>query len=199
MYSSHASKNTMKEYQYIIPAFASLLSFIGALLGVLIGNILQSKLWRKQFEVSYKKDLLNERIKLLERMAAIIAKRHNASVLANHISRLARRADIELSVLLDEKNEMTPEKQKENTATSSISSVNLESVFSMKRELDTLSAEFSATANLSCVYFSEKVRASLSDTRTMAWYELPEGICENIISAMGNEVMLSQIDLQLTV
>ena len=183
----------MQKYQIIISIIAPILSFAGALIGVYFGNRLQRKSWRRQFDISNEKEILSEKIKLLERVAAVIAKRQNAVALANHIKRLGDRADIALAMMFDENGEVESDKLKKISKNSSL---NVESVFTMKQQLDELSAEFAAAANLTSVYFSSHVGEQFSVVKNIPWYNLSEENYQKIITSMGNEILVTRLSLK---
>ncbi|MGI0016650.1 MAG: hypothetical protein ACREBU_24770 [Nitrososphaera sp.] len=64
----------MSNLQIVSNVLTALLAFLGAIGGVVLGRHLQTKSWEKEFNVMLKKNIFEQRIKLIEKTSYLLHK-----------------------------------------------------------------------------------------------------------------------------
>lgn len=169
----------------LISVAAPLFSFFGAIGGVYLARTLQNKAWKREARWNWGRDLMVQRMQIVERAAAIISKRYLAKILNDHLTRVSETAEIVIQGIMKE--DGTIDKCRLDRVSADL--LEIGEAFKLKTQLEELSAEFSAVANLACVYFSVKVREAFMPSASQRWFDLGDIEYRNILVAMGRETI----------
>lgn len=145
--------------EWFVPVLAAVLAFFGALGGSFVSGMFQLNQWNNQIAYEKKKIVLEQRVKLLERLSRIA---NSAAQMRTYNDYLALQVDIHQSYVTcqtsKEKDCQKPDEPKV------VAEVNVK-----RAELN---AEYSATIQLMKVYFSSEVLPTLNElTSRRDWWE----------------------------
>jgi hypothetical protein len=141
------------EKKWFIPLLTAVLAFIGALGGSVVSGIYQKSIWEAQVTYEKKKAILEQRVKLLEKLSRLA---NAASQMKTHNDYLILQAGLAQDYVKcekeNQKNCFKPDDPK------TVSEINIK-----RAELN---SEFSSTLQLFKVYFSPAVQPALNDLAT---------------------------------
>lgn len=172
----------MTRTQIIVTIGTAFLSFVGALLGVYSGSLLDQGNWETRFRLEQRKVILERRIAVMERIAISFNKASVATGLRATVE--FERASTELNVACI-KLSMTPGLK--SAACKQATALDPTRMESIAREFHALSAEFNATLVLAALYFGPETKAAITDMGTDPW-SAGSAKYQRLMDSMGREL-----------
>lgn len=141
---------------------ATLLSFLGALLGVYVGSRLEQSNWESRFALEQKRTILEKRVALLERTVVLFNK---APIIVG------------LRASLDAEKQLVRSSSKGR----------IERVEMMAKEIHNLNSEYASTMTLNSIYFGEATKKAIKALGADPW-SVDSRLNQALIDAMGREL-----------
>lgn len=177
----------METAQIAISLFTAVLAFGGAIGGTLIGDKLRHRAWKREMEYQQKLEILQQRIKLTERAAAVLNKIDRAKTLQSFLDLEIDKSKLEAMSALRAKSESRAEQESDVGDQQKADS---ELVLRLSKEKIELSAELGAVAQLSSIYFGEKTTAAFRQlTSDNPWFEADIELVREVLKSMSAELL----------
>lgn len=168
----------MSNLQILANVLTALIAFFGAIGGVILGRHLQTKFWEKEFNVTLRKDIFEQRIKLIERMAYLLHKSERVQVIKDIID--AQVYVIKMAIKNNDRK--LPEGWFDK-------GINMDSLLELNKEMLDITAEFAAVGSLSLIYFGKKTKLTIGKiSKLERWFSLSIQDRQSILDSMAEEL-----------
>ena len=128
----------MSNLQILSNVLIGLLAFSGATVGVILGRHLQTKFLEKEFNVTFRKEIFEQRIKLIEITAYLLHKAGRLKVIQVIIDNQALRTDIDvITMAIKENDGKLPDDWFEK-------GMKIDAILELNKEMQDITAEFGA-------------------------------------------------------
>lgn len=173
---------------YRLEFWIALLTLLGSTTGGFLGSYLESSQWQTRVQYEAKTQVLNERIKLIERTANLLTKASRAATLntliEGNLKTASRASEICIALVKEIKEGDFCENLEEL----------VEHIPEYNLELVNLTSDLSATMSLNSLYFCSETRKIITEfSNSSSWWEVSQKTKQKLLNTMSSELQCSPL------
>lgn len=167
-----AEKSESITIKVFLAVITAVLAFTGAIGGTIVASRYEREKWVRETNYTYQQNILNKRVELLERTVKIL----NLGDSARNLDLDARMSHYESIT--------------RNLSSKGVTDQFWKDYLSSRLKLEDLDVEFSTVVSLDRIYFGEKTSRAIEElAKSPKWWEAEDSKKQDLINAMGNELM----------